>query len=225
MISRTLGMPNEVGDRWDAMFGGSYSCSDYLESYLLPAQPAPLLLVLDEVNTILSYPETATDFFGMLRAWYEQGRHQGYSNFWERLRLVIVHSTEVYLPLNVHQSPFNVGLLLELPPLSLEQVQELAVRYRQQPIDAYGQQLMDLVGGHPYLTQLAMFDLSQRSHDLAHLVETAIAPDSIFSSHLRQQFGLLAQDLDLLTGMRRVIQSKQGIVLHPTQAFKLQGLG
>jgi transcriptional regulator with XRE-family HTH domain len=225
MVARSLGIPDELESRWNGLFGGSYSCTDYFESYLLQSD-RPMLLVLDEVNVLFNHPNVANDFFGMLRAWYEQGRHgvDG-RDVWQRFRLVIVHSTEVYLPLNLHQSPFNVGLLIELTNFTLEQVQELASRYALPSDESYVGRLYELVGGNPYLTQLALFQLSQRSMTLEQLLDTAIAPDSIFSSHLRQQYGHLERDLDLLTGMRQAVSTSEGAVLPPNQAFKLQGLG
>jgi hypothetical protein len=83
---------------------------------LLPEIETPLVLGLDEVDEVFRYPAIADDFFGLLRAWYEEASYgSGDSELWERLRLIVVHSTEVYLPLDVNQSPFNVGLPIELP--------------------------------------------------------------------------------------------------------------
>ncbi|MBD2314072.1 AAA-like domain-containing protein [Desertifilum sp. FACHB-1129] len=226
MVARALGLPTELEERWDSLFGGSYSCSDYFETYLLPADPSPLLLVLDEVNVVFNYPHIAADFFGMLRAWYEQGKHGGVNReLWQRLRLVIVHSTEAYLPLNLHQSPFNVGLSIELSCFNLDRVKELTLRYGLSSENAYAETLLNLVGGHPYLTQLALFDLSQRPVEPKEFTQTAIAPDSIFSSHLRQQLACLEQDPELLNAMKQTLLTPEGALLHPTQAFKLQGLG
>ncbi len=226
MVSRSLGLPNRLEEFWNPMFGSSYSCNDYFESYLLPAAESPLLLILDEVNLVFNYPKIATDFFGMLRAWYERSRHstEG-SELWQKLRLVIIYSTDVFLPLTVHQSPFNVGLLISLSAFTPAQVQELAVRYGLTPPERYAERAIALLGGHPYLTQLAFFHLSQETLTLEDFVETVTTPDNIFESHLRQQFAYLEQHSDLKDAWKSVILSKTGVELHPTQAFKLQGLG
>ncbi len=226
MVSRRLGLPNRLEDFWNPMFGSSYSCNDYFESYLLPAAESPLLLVLDEVNVVFNYPKIATDFFGMLRAWYERSRHStNGSELWQKLRLVIVYSTDVFLPLNVHQSPFNVGLLITLSPFTQQQVQELTVRYGLTPPETYASELVRLVGGNPYLTQLALFHLSQNNVTLNELLETGTTPDSIFESHLRQQLGYLEQHSELQEAMQQVVVTPLGVELHPTKAFKLQGVG
>jgi len=226
MVSRSLGLPHRLDEFWASMFGSSYSCTDYFESYLLPATDSPLLLILDEVNEIFNYPKIAADFFGMLRAWYERSRHntQG-SELWQKLRLVIVYSTEVFLPLNLHQSPFNVGLLITLSPFTYEQIRELALRYGLTPPEAYTKTVFELVGGHPYLTQLAFFHLSQKHITLEQLLDTVITPESVFDSHLRQQSGYLQQNPELKNTFKQVISNPNGIEIQPIFAFKLQGVG
>jgi transcriptional regulator with XRE-family HTH domain len=226
MVGKSLGLPNRLEELWSPIFGSNYSCTDYFESYLLEADPSPLLLVLDEVNVLFNYPEVASDFFGMLRAWYERSRHSTEdSKIWQRLRLVIVYSTDVFLPLNVHRSPFNVGLLIVLPPFTEAQVQELAARYGLVNPEHCATALIQLLGGHPYLTQLALFHLSQQQEDLSHVLATATAPTSVFDSHLRLQLGYLEEHPDLKEAMRQVVLSDNGVVLYPPQAFKLQGVG
>ncbi len=226
MVSRSLGLPNYLKDFWNPMFGSSYSCNDYFESYLLPADESPLLLVLDEVNVVFNYPKIATDFLGMLRAWYERSRHntEG-SELWQKLRLVIVYSTDVFLPLNVNQSPFNVGLLIALSAFTQEQVQELALRYGLTPTETYASELVRLVGGNPYLTQLALFHLSQQNVTLDQLLENVTTPDCIFESHLRQQLWYLEEHPELKEAMQQVVLHPNKVELHPIKAFKLQGVG
>ncbi|NEP63398.1 MAG: hypothetical protein F6K31_41945 [Symploca sp. SIO2G7] len=67
----------------------------------------------------------------------------------QRLRLVVVHSTEVYIFLNVNESPFNVGVPIELPEFTQEQVRELAQQYELDCTVSEVEQLQGLVGGHP----------------------------------------------------------------------------
>jgi hypothetical protein len=62
MVSRRLGLPNRLEEFWNPMFGSSYSCNDYFESYLLPAAESPLLLVLDEVNVVLTIQKSPLTF-------------------------------------------------------------------------------------------------------------------------------------------------------------------
>ena len=47
---------------------------------------------------------------------------------WDQLRLVIVYSQESYEPKDINQSPFNVGVPIELGPWTVEEVKDLAAR-------------------------------------------------------------------------------------------------
>jgi serine/threonine-protein kinase len=77
------------------------------------------VLSLDEVDRLFAYPELAADFLSLLRAWYEKTKTL---RIWQQLRLTIVYATEVYIPLNLHESPFNVGQLIELSEFTPEQI-------------------------------------------------------------------------------------------------------
>ncbi len=224
VVARELNLPNELETRWDSLFGSNYSCTDYFETYLLPNCDRGLLLVIDGLDELFPYSELATDFFGLLRAWYEQGRYGANHTIWQRLRLVIAHAMEVWLPLSLHQSPFNVGLSIELPGFTPSQTHELASRYGLTLTESEAEQLHQLIDGHPYLTQLSLFHLS-RQMDLEQLLATAIAYDGIYSSHLRRQFSLLETDPDLLEAMTQVVTATEGAKLSPHTAFRLQGLG
>lgn len=226
VVAKDLGLPNELSSRWDDLFGSSYSCSDYFETYLLPAAQSPLLLVIEELDELFAYPELATDFFGMLRSWYEQGRYGLEQRaIWTNLRLVIIHSTEVWLPLTLHQSPFNVGLLVELPNFNVVQVEELTCRYSLNPPERYAQGIFALVGGHPYLTQLCLFHLAQGELSVADLSNEAIAYHTIFNSYLKRQLQLMEQHPGLLEAMQQVARNPAGIELSHQIAYHLQGLG
>ncbi|MBW4651756.1 MAG: AAA-like domain-containing protein [Kaiparowitsia implicata GSE-PSE-MK54-09C] len=224
--SRSLGLPNRIDDYWNQPFGSSYCCADYFESYLLPASEAPLLLAIDDVDVLFHHPEIATDFFGMLRAWYEQARHGiAASHVWQNLRLVILHSTEVLLRLSLHQSPFNVGILVDLPSFNCEQVQNLALRYDLPPTQVQADQLVEWVGGNPYLVQLVLHHLSAYDLSLQDVLGTAIAPDGVLGSYLRQLLGCLDENPQLGDAIVALTEQPQGVELHPEDAFQLYGLG
>ncbi|MEM7578440.1 MAG: AAA-like domain-containing protein [Cyanobacteria bacterium P01_A01_bin.80] len=94
---------------WNTSFlGCNDNCTAYFKKYILRQINSPLVLVLDEVDKLFQYREIVEDFFGMLRSWHEKGK---ISDVWKQLRLVLVHSTEIYVPLDYHQSPFNPGFL------------------------------------------------------------------------------------------------------------------
>ena len=224
MVARSLNLPNELKTRWEPMFGAAYSCTDYFETYLLPSCDRPLVVMIDGLDALFARSDVTTDFCGLLRAWYEQGRYGLKQEIWQRLRLVVAHSMEVLLPLNRHQSPFNVGVPIELPSFDRYQTQEIASRYELDFSETDADQLLKLLGGHPYLTQLSLFYLSQGA-DIRTLTDSASALDSVFSSHSRRQLELLEAQPEALSAMAQVAKSPAGAKVYPRHAHYLQGLG
>jgi transcriptional regulator with XRE-family HTH domain len=225
IVARSLGLPNQLEKYWDDLFGVSYNCTNYFESYILAEIEGALVLAFDEVDVVFDYPDIASDFFGMLRAWHEKARYgDSRSNLWQKLRLVLVHSTEVYVPLNIHQSPFNAGLSIELPSLTQEQIQDLAQRYGVNQPEDCARELLTLVGGNPYLVQLGLHYLSTQDIALEQLVQTTTT-ESIYGVHLRQQMWDLQNYPSLVAVFRQVVLSPEPVELEPIQAFKLQSMG
>jgi class 3 adenylate cyclase len=226
IVTRSLGLPNHLAEYWDEIFGSNYNCTDYFENYLLAEINNPIVLALDEVDIVFNYPEIATDFLRLLRAWYEKAKYGDTgSEVWQKLRLLVVHSTEVYIPPNSNHSPFNVGLSIELPEFTLEQVEDLANRYQLNWTNEQVKQLMALVGGNPYLVQLALHYLSDEDIELNHLLATASAEDGIYSDYLRQLMWNLRQYPELMNAMSRIVRSSVPLKLEPVQWFKLQSMG
>lgn len=185
-----------------------------------------MVLALDEVDAVFEHPEIATDFFGMLRAWYEKSRYgDAKSVLWQKLRLVLVHSTEVYVPLNLNQSPFNAGLSIELPNLNAEQVLDLAQRYGIEELETSADALLELTGGNPYLVQVGLHHLSAQIVSIEELVRTATTSDGVYGNHLRNLLWDLQKYPELMAALKRVVLSATPVELEPIQAFKLQSKG
>ncbi|MEM8672391.1 MAG: AAA-like domain-containing protein [Cyanobacteria bacterium P01_G01_bin.67] len=219
-----LGMhlPNRLEGYWDELFGSKISCKIYFEQYLLAKTTQPLILALDDVDRLFDYPELADEFFGLLRTWHEQAKNQ---NIWNKLRLIVAHSTEVYLPLNVNKSPFNVGLPVELKPFTPQQVNYLAQQYH---LDWSGQkteQLMALVNGQPYLIQMGLYSLWQEDISLTELLQQAVTDTGIFADHFRRLLWALRQDMRLCQAFAKVVQASTSVELELLSAFKLESLG
>ena len=225
-VARKLGIPHRLDEFWVDTFGAKDNCTYYFEEYLLPEIEEPLVLGLDEVDCIFRYPVIADDFFGLLRAWYEEASYgiDG-SKLWEKLRLVVVHSTEVYIPLDVNQSPFNVGLPIELTEFTTNQVLDLANRHHLAWSTDQVETLMKLVGGHPYLVRLAMYYIAKSQTTLEELGRTAPTDAGIYDDHLRRHLWHLTQHSDLASAYHLVLTAGHPIALDSERAFKLHSLG
>ena len=221
-VGRELHLPNQLDDYWDEIFGSKVNCKDYFEKYILPQIDSPLILGLDEIDRVFQYPDIAEDFLGLLRAWHEESKRR---DIWKKLRLIVVHSTEVYIPMNINQSPFNVGLPVDLPEFNSQQIQDLAARHNLNWSEAEVEKLMAIVGGHPYLVRVALYHISRSDLTLDELKETAIADAGIYSDHLRRQLWNLEEYPELAQGMREIVAADSPVQLKAMQAFKLDSLG
>lgn len=244
-IARQLGLPHRLDDYWDETLGGSISSTIYMQGYVLAQIDAPIVLALDEVNRLFEYPESAKSFLPLLRSWYEEARNL---EIWQKLRMIVVHSTEIYVPLDIHQSPFNVGLAIRLPEFTPDQVNDLAQQHglsEWQP--EWTQALMTMVGGHPHLIRLALYHLSQppvsqpladrmsvrqtadRAMDmkdrLDELLKQAPTPQGIYYHHLRQHWLTLQQHPRLMQAVKQLVQTCDRSGIDPISIYKLESMG
>jgi hypothetical protein len=226
-ISRQLDLIPKLDDYWDEDMGSKVSCKIYLEAYLLEQIDSPLVLSLNEVNRVFEYPNIARDFLSMLRSWYERARQV---EAWQKLRLVIVYTTDVYIPLKLNQSPFNIGLLIGLPQFSLEQVQDLAHCYGLDwRDDRIGKQhavsLMAMVGGHPYLVSLALYYLCRREMSLEELLQAAPTTAGIYSHYLRSHLTVIREHPQLAAALQQVVSAASSVQLDAIATYKLESMG
>ena len=221
-ITNELELPDKLTDHWQGVVGSKSKCTNYLQRYLLSEITSQLALGLDEVDQVFQHPQIATDFFGLLRTWHEKGKNQA---VWKKLRLVIVHSKEVYIPLNFNQSPFNVGLPIELPQLNQAQVQELAQRHGLDWVGEHVEQLMAMVGGHPYLVRVALYQIASGRMTLAKLLQVAPTEEGPYCDHLRRHLLSLEENADLVAAIKKVIVANSLVEIKTAEAFRLRSMG
>ncbi|MBE9192875.1 AAA-like domain-containing protein [Gloeocapsopsis crepidinum LEGE 06123] len=221
-VGLSVQMPNRLANYWSETFGSKISSKMYFEQYLLAETTQPLVLGLDEVDLLFQYPEIADEFFGMLRTWHEEAKNR---EIWKRLRLIVAHSTQIYIPLNVNKSPFNVGLPIELRAFTSSQVQDLALRYGLDWSSEEAEQLIAQVGGHPYLVQLALYHIWHQDVTLEQLLQTSHISFEIYRNHLQQQLWHLQQHPELAIAFGRVVAAPSPVEIDLIQAFKLQRMG
>ncbi|AFZ13929.1 hypothetical protein Cri9333_3090 [Crinalium epipsammum PCC 9333] len=224
-VSNELNLDERLDDYWKWGLGSKNKCTNYFQRYLLSTiaeTSETLTLGLDEVDQIFQYPEIAQDFFGLLRAWHERGKNEA---AWKNLRLVIVHSQEVYIPLNINQSPFNVGVPIDLPELNQRQVTELIKRHGLNWSISEIEQLIGVVDGHPYLLRKALYEITRGSLTLEKFLQVAPTEEGLYGDHLRRHLFNLKENPCLEGAMKEVIASNVPVRLEPSQAFKLRSMG
>ncbi|HEY9613715.1 AAA-like domain-containing protein [Allocoleopsis sp.] len=221
-VSHKLNLPSQLGDYWDEDRGSIVNCTTYFEAHLLEQIDSPLVLALDEVDRVFQSAEIAQGFFPMLRSWHEEAKT---IDIWEQLRLVVVHSTEDYGPLDINQSPFNVGLPVELTEFTPEQVKDLAQRHQLDWQETQVQHLMAMVGGHPYLVRLALYNLAYQDLTLEQLLQDAPTDAGIYEEHLRRHWRTLKENSQLAAALQQVVTAAESVRLETMQAYKLYSMG
>lgn len=222
-IARQLQLKPMLDEYWDEDLGSKISCTLYLQDYLLESIDTPLILALDEAHQIFEHPQVAKDFLPLLRSWYEEAKRLP---IWQKLRLLVIHSTEIYVPLDLDQSPFNVGLPIQLDYFSEEEVQQLALRYKLDWVDGEKiSKLMAMVGGHPALVHLALYHLSRREITMSQLLETATTATGIYHNHLQRHWTTLAKHPELAQALDTVLNATEPVPLDPILTHNLSSMG
>ena len=226
-VSKQLKFADQVDDYWQDMTP-STCCTNYFEECLLSNIDSPLVLALDNVDRFFEekYQVVADDFFGMLRAWWGNAQQTTDSD-WQKLRLIVVYSTEDLPKLNIYQSPFNVGEEVKLSEFNRSQIQVLAQHYGLNLLSPQVERLTELVGGHPYLLKLAFEHLKTDPNvTLDELLIKAATNEGIYHNHLREYWLNLDNDPELAAIFKKVVASDSPIQINsPKQFYKLESMG
>jgi len=219
-VTRQLGLESRLDDYWDEDMGALINSTIYFQGYLLKELSHPIVLALDGVDQLFEYPEVASDFFVLLRSCYEETKD---ISVWQKLRITIAHAVEVYIPLPTHRSPFNVGLVIELPSFNQEQVQDLAARHGLQLTQLELEQLIKLTSGFPYLIRVALYQSTRSQISLPTLLQNATRDTGIYQQHLQYQLWNLQQHPQLADAFQQVLTAPTPLEMEI--AFKLKSLG
>ena len=194
-VTSQLQLESKIDDFWNELIGSKLSCTTYLQQYILIQNEKPVVLVFNELNLLFDFDDVSRDFLPLLRSWHEESKH---NEIMKQLRQVLIYSTEVYVQLDINLSPFNVGLPIELSPFNGEQLEKLATIYgfnfhHDGTLNSPITLMLTKLGGHPYLTQLALYELATQSafiespsSALKELLASANKPNGIFSDFLSQ---------------------------------------
>jgi transcriptional regulator with XRE-family HTH domain len=222
IISKKLGLANLFQEKWQEGLG-IYSCTAYFEDHLLKKLDKPLILVLEEIDSLFVYASVADDFLSLFRLWHEEAKN---NNTWQKLHLIITYSTENYVPADLNTSPLiNVGTEILLPDFTPEQVLTLANKYQANLGKDELQKIINLVGGHPYLIQKALYAITQKQLSLADFEQTAATEAGIYGDHLRGHLLNLQEHPNLAAGMKKVVESSSPVDLGATINWQLHSLG
>jgi hypothetical protein len=220
LITHKLGLKNQVEDYWSSPLSNASRCTEYVGSYLLRTLEHPLVLAIDEADSIFA-TDFCTDFFAMLRVWHN---NRAFDPDWKNLDLALVTSTEPYYFIdNLTQSPFNVGEVIDLQDFTPRQVADLNRRHGSPLSPDQEQQLMTLLNGHPYLVRRALYLIASRRITALELFTHATEDRGPFGDHLRSLMLRLHDKEDLFQALCQVESKHQ--CRDDQVFFRLRGAG
>ncbi|NEO74449.1 AAA-like domain-containing protein [Moorena sp. SIO3H5] len=224
-LSDNLGLPDNLDSYWKKRLPSKVNCKRYLEQYLLKSLDTPVVLCLDEVEQVFSHQEVAEGFLTLLRSWHEDAKSK---EVCKKLRLIVVYATDVYVTLPTEQSPFNVGLLIELLEFTEQQVTSFAEAYGLKLSGYSVTQLMAMVGGHPDLLSQAFDYLKNHKaaeKTLDNILANAPTEAGIYGSHLRQLLTSIQEHPELLDAVKLLVSTTKPVRLDATITRKLESMG
>ncbi|MCY7322207.1 MAG: AAA-like domain-containing protein [Phormidesmis sp. CAN_BIN36] len=229
-VGNSLELPSQLEEKWQNGLGNNSNCTNYFETYLLAGINTPLVLVLDDVDLVFEKREVADDFCKLLRGWYD-GARRSRGDTWRNLRLVIVHSTNIYGALDINYSPLaNVGVEFPLRNFYLKEVQELVQQYNQQYKLNWQteqvEQIMALIGGNPYLIHEALEYLTLHPEmTLENFLQNAVTEVSPYRNYLGELLSTLRQNSNLAVAFKDIATSATPIRAEPACMFQLHSMG
>jgi hypothetical protein len=200
-----LSQDADVIDRfWQKKLSPQEKVTSVFENQILEKVERNLVIGMDEIDQLLE-TSFSDEFFGLLRSWHNL---RATDDVWRKLSTIMVISTEPYLLISdAHQSPFNVGMNLYLQDFNSSQIQDLNQRHGLPVEGDEFDELVQVFGGHPFLTRKALYLLVAEKMSWQKLKETAAEEHGPFGDHLRRYHGMIQQDQALKDALRSIIKN------------------
>lgn len=214
-------------DLWEKEGSKNKKACKFFEDYILGKISVDLVLALENFDQVLEEEKIRDNFCKLLRYWFDISKRET-NTIWDKLHLIIIHSTDVYGSMDIHSSPLaGVGEDFELMMFNDDQIKKLIAEHDITLNDNIKQQLIDLIGGHPYLLVKAIKALKKQNITLTQLLEEAVTESGIFRDHLCQLLKILDEKNDLKEAYKKVVNSDKSVkLLEPKYiAFSLYSLG
>ena len=193
---------------WSPTRAGAANLERYLRRVVFAQTERPLVWGMDEADRLFPLP-FGSEVFGLLRSWHNR-RTLDPDGPWSRLTIALAYATEAHLFItDPNQSPFNVGVRLQLTDFTQNEVRQLSERYGVHQWEP----LYDLLSGQPFLTRRGLEVLASGA-----MLDTTHA----FDDHLERLLFSLTQEPTLLAALLLVLQ---GQVASVEAFFRLRAAG
>jgi hypothetical protein len=202
-LTEELDLDLNVDEIWNPKRTANFNLERFVERTILPNVRGHLVWAMDETDRLFDIP-FKDEFFGLLRSWYNDRQIKTESG-WGNLTILIAYATEPTLFIsNLSQSPFNIGLDLELADFTPDQVEQMNQKYGS-PLTRFEdvKSFHGLVGGQPHLVRRGLFEMRMRNYTLEQFVDLAGKDDGPYGDHLRRILVVLARNPLLSEALRQ----------------------
>lgn len=154
----------------------------------------------DEAERLL-FQDYADDLFGLMRSWHNR-RAWERGSIWERLTIGLAYRSDAaQLIKNQQQSPFNVGVMIEIPSFEMDDLSALNramgnIVIKQDELT----EVLNVLGGHPGLCSTALEGLARSEFTVEDLKAWCIGEQSELGRLMEELWNRLERDEVALTG-------------------------
>jgi AAA+ ATPase superfamily predicted ATPase len=208
-------------DKWAKKANFDYNFSRFLDGFVFAADSTPVLLCLDEVDRVFSSP-LKSDFFSSVRAFYNRS---AYDQTLKKMRWLLSTSSEPsFFIEDLNQSPFNVGLRVNLNTFTVEETAEFARRHGVAADATVVDRIQEYTGGRPFIVHLMLYHMALNPENLEQFFDGQSAGGGIFLDHLNYYLKHFQKDRDLRAAMKKVMDGKGCDDVRMTDRLEAAGL-
>jgi len=195
--------------------------SVFLDKFVFKQADTPVLLCFDKVDRVFSTPVKA-DFFSSLRAFYNRG---AIDPAWKKIRWLLSTSSEpAFFIEDLNQSPFNIGLRVELNAFTSEETAAFAKKHGISSDASMIGKIMAYVGGRPYLVHLLLYNMALFPDKTAQFFNADTAGGGIFTQYLNRYLKKFQKAPELAGAMKRIIAGKGCADVNMAERLESAGL-
>lgn len=215
-VADQLDLEVSPSQTWNHHLSPGINFERYWRRHIFPAIPTPIVWGLDEVDRLFTC-SFGSEVFGLFRSWHNK-RALDPDGHWQRLTLAIAYATEAHLFItDLNQSPFNVGTRLQLSDFTLDQVNDLNMRFGSPLVNEQeSRRFWELLGGHPYLVHRGLCEMATRGLKLHEIESSALQNDGLFGDHLRRLLLSLLQSNSSRAAIHSLLSGQSKL---PTETF------
>lgn len=178
----------------------------FVQDKIIAQIDGSIVIAIDDADRAIG-SSWQDEFYSNLRSWQSSQANPSKAATWARLGLAFVISTEPKMLIeSYYRSPFNVNVPIVLRPFSREALNE----FNRNHDDLLDREQLDhlhrLLGGHPFLTQVAFYRLIFDDTTFALLCKDAAREYGPFGDHLRSKLDNLHR-AGLVTALQGILAS------------------